>query len=98
MRRCAHCQPGQDEAVVQLTEMPRKLIENGLSHGAGADRVEVVSEQRQALATVHDEGAGLPPELGEAVFERLRKADPTSPGAGLDLAIVRRIVDRDLSD
>jgi two-component system, OmpR family, sensor histidine kinase TctE len=26
--------------------MPRKLIENGLSHGAGADRVEVVSEQR----------------------------------------------------
>ena len=44
--------------------------------------------------SVADQGPGLPPALGNAAFERYRKGDPASAGAGLGLAIVRRIVQR----
>jgi signal transduction histidine kinase len=48
-------------------------------------------DSARAVVEVADQGAGIPAELREAVFERFRKAVPTSPGAGLGLAIVREV-------
>jgi signal transduction histidine kinase len=75
--------------------MLRNLIENALGHGAGRITVRVaVGSAGSPELTVADEGRGIPPGFGEAVFERFRKIDPASPGAGLGLAIVRRVVER----
>jgi signal transduction histidine kinase len=40
---------------------------------------------------VADDGPGLPEALREIVFERFHKGTAASPGAGLGLAIVRRV-------
>jgi two-component system, OmpR family, sensor histidine kinase TctE len=90
-------------AVVSLPGRPdelrgavRNLLENALVHGDGAVRVSVREEPgegagRRAVIEVSDEGPGIAEELREEVFERFRKAAPSSPGAGLGLAIVRQV-------
>ncbi|MDY7524589.1 HAMP domain-containing sensor histidine kinase [Sphingomonas sp. 10B4] len=80
-----------------LRDMVRNLLENAIIHGRG--RIRLVGEVRsalgsgrQALITVSDEGPGVAPALGEAVFDRFRKGSPDSVGHGLGLAIVREVV------
>ena len=80
-----------------LRDAVRNLLENALVHGQGAVRVSVRQEpgdgtDRRVVVEVADEGQGIAEELRNAVFDRFRKAVPTSPGAGLGLAIVRQIV------
>ena len=82
--------------VDDLRDMVRNLLDNALVHGRGTVRlvgqVGVVRDGRQeAWITVSDEGPGVPAGLGEAVFDRFRKADPESMGHGLGLAIVREV-------
>jgi two-component system, OmpR family, sensor histidine kinase TctE len=91
-------------AVVSLPGRPDELrgalcnlMENALVHGEGAVRVSVREEPggdagRRVVVEVADQGPGIAEELREEVFERFRKAAPTSPGAGLGLAIVRQVV------
>jgi two-component system sensor histidine kinase TctE len=71
------------------------LLDNALVHGEGVVRATVCQhpdgDSARAVVEVADQGAGIPAELQEAVFERFRKAVPTSPGAGLGLAIVREV-------
>jgi signal transduction histidine kinase len=43
------------------------------------------------LIEVSDQGPGLPGALGEELFNRFRKGEAASPGAGLGLAIVRQV-------
>ena len=80
-----------------LRDMTRNLIENALIHGAGA--ITVAVEQRTELSgavavlTVTDEGLGPPAALRATVFERFRKGDSATPGAGLGLAIVRHVAE-----
>lgn len=78
-----------------LSDMIRNLLENALLHGRGAVQAEVTvgagSAVPEAVLTVVDEGAGVPAELREAMFERFQKGDASSPGAGLGLAIVREV-------
>ncbi len=40
---------------------------------------------------VDDDGTGIPPELADRLLERGERADPSSPGHGLGLAIVRSV-------
>lgn len=42
--------------------------------------------------SVTDTGIGIPDGLEELIFSRFRKVDPSTPGVGLGLYIVRRIV------
>ena len=91
-------------AVVSLPGRPdelrgalRNLMENALIHGGGAVRVSVREKpgdgtDRWAVVEVADQGPGIAEELRDAVFDRFRKAEPASPGAGLGLAIVRQVV------
>ena len=72
------------------------LVSNAIRHSGSPDVAVSVSRTARGFAiTVEDHGIGIPPEHAERVFERFHRVDPAraaeSGGAGLGLAIVRRI-------
>lgn len=69
------------------------VLENAFYHGQG-DVTVALSVHAQGLIrlTVADQGPGVPPERREAMFIRFGKASPGSQGAGLGLAIARKIL------
>lgn len=78
-------------------EAVSNLVENALRHSGSADiavSARRISADEVELA-VEDHGKGVPPEHAARIFERFHRADPAraaeSGGAGLGLAIVRRI-------
>ena len=72
------------------------LVANAVRH-AGTDdiRVSVACDDRQVRLVVEDHGVGIPPEHAARIFDRFHRVDPArsaeTGGAGLGLAIVRRI-------
>jgi two-component system sensor histidine kinase QseC len=77
----------------ELHDLLRNLVENALDHGMGRVVIGASQSGASAVLAVSDEGSGIAPELGAAAFDRFRKADAASPGAGLGLAIVRRVAE-----
>lgn len=78
-----------------LARVVRNLLDNAVRHAVG--RVEVTLAQAdQVVLTVADDGAGIPPDQAEAVFERFTRLDDArsrdAGGVGLGLAIVRAVV------
>ena len=79
-----------------VAEAVSNLVGNAIRH-SGSPKVEVscAATARGAEIAVEDHGVGIPPEHAERVFERFYRVDPAraaeSGGAGLGLAIVRRI-------
>ena len=79
-----------------VAEAVSNLVGNAVSH-SGSPKVEVAcaATAHGAEIAVEDHGVGIPPEHVERVFERFYRVDPAraaeSGGAGLGLAIVRRI-------
>jgi heavy metal sensor kinase len=75
------------------------LVDNAFRHSPdhGAVRVAAARENGWAVLSVADDGPGLSPAEQELVFERFWRADTSrsreSGGAGLGLAIVRRIAE-----
>ena len=72
------------------------LAENALRHsGSPTVRVSCGASGRAAWLAVADEGRGVPPAEAGRIFERFRRLDESrsadTGGAGLGLAIVRRI-------
>ena len=58
------------------------------------DLVSTGTEDGTATLTVEDDGPGIPPELGERVFDRfIRGAGTGTRGSGLGLAIVRAVAE-----
>jgi signal transduction histidine kinase len=77
---------------VRVEQAVANLIDNALRHGAGSVAVGARRVPGGVELTVEDEGAGVAPDEGEAVFARFargRSAD--GGGAGLGLAIVRAV-------
>ena len=72
------------------------LIGNAVRH-SGSDEiiVTVACDEKMARVVVEDHGVGIPPEHAARIFERFHRVDPAraaeTGGAGLGLAIVRRI-------
>ena len=72
------------------------LVENALRHsGSPAIRVSCGRSGKLARLVVEDAGRGVPADEAARIFERFHRVDPAraaeSGGAGLGLAIVRRI-------
>ncbi|WP_262412462.1 sensor histidine kinase [Actinacidiphila acidipaludis] len=82
---------GVPAAVVERMLVP--LLDNACRYAAREVRVECVSRPGGAEITVADDGPGVPPGIGAAVFEAGRRADPSDghDGAGLGLALARRL-------
>jgi signal transduction histidine kinase len=73
------------------------LIENGIKYTppGGQVRVAVLRQREHLLLRVTDSGPGIPVGDRQRVFDRFyRPAGQPEPGAGLGLAIVRRLGDR----
>ncbi|MCV6903721.1 MAG: sensor histidine kinase N-terminal domain-containing protein [Achromobacter xylosoxidans] len=82
---------------LMLREAFKNLIDNALRHGASADgHIDVRLERQDAgwRITVADQGPGIPAALAQSAFERFsRGPNPRTPGAGLGLSIIKRVVD-----
>jgi signal transduction histidine kinase len=79
-----------------LARVVRNLLENARQHGGPSVTVSLVEREGQAVLTVSDDGAGIPDDLRDRVFERFARADDarvrTGHSSGLGLAISREIV------
>ncbi|SEI81367.1 sensor histidine kinase [Achromobacter sp. NFACC18-2] len=82
---------------LMLREAFKNLIDNALRHGANdAGHIDVRLDRHDGgwRIMVSDQGPGIPPALANTAFERFaRGPDPRSPGAGLGLSIIKRVVD-----
>ena len=67
------------------------LIENALNHSPPGKAVRIRVTPNPSVE-VHDFGPGIPVQLREKIFERFWRGDSSKEGAGLGLAIVRRVM------
>lgn len=80
-----------------LTQMFANLAENALRHCPEGTLIQISTARRSGriLATVRDNGPGIPTEEREKVFQRLYRLDTSrsTSGSGLGLSLVRAIAD-----
>jgi signal transduction histidine kinase/ActR/RegA family two-component response regulator len=83
--------------LVRLTQIVDNLLSNALKFSPAGGQVDVwlKAEDGHAVLTVHDQGAGIPPELLDRVFDMFVQGDDslerTSGGLGLGLTLVREL-------
>ncbi|GAA1224447.1 two-component system sensor histidine kinase DraK [Kitasatospora nipponensis] len=75
-----------------VSQVLATLIENSLMHGAGTVTVRVRTSGSSAVVEVQDEGAGVPAELGNRVFERTVSGRNST---GIGLAVARDLAEAD---
>ncbi len=81
-----------------LEQVLRNLINNAIKHHPyewGKVHVSAEDQGNQYLFTVTDDGAGIPDEYAEKVFQMFQTLQPRDDreGSGMGLAIVKRIID-----
>jgi signal transduction histidine kinase len=82
-----------------LRSLVHNLVENAIKFSPARTTIElrVVDEGERVAIEVRDQGPGIPGEKLAAVFERFHRAESSDagrvPGAGLGLAIARRIAE-----
>jgi signal transduction histidine kinase len=69
------------------------LLQNALRHGNGRVVVHGSRDNGSAIVEVSDEGAGIPLERADEVFEPFARWSSRSDSTGLGLPISRRIVE-----
>jgi signal transduction histidine kinase len=83
-----------EERVLQIG---RALAGNALVHTASGTQVTIRVERRfdRAVLAVEDNGAGIPPEHQERIFDRFYRIEgDVASGSGLGLAIARELAGR----
>jgi signal transduction histidine kinase len=98
--------PVRVEAQLVVTQLDgpkvERIVENLLVNAArhtppdSTIWVRVTPEEQGVLITVEDEGAGVPAELREKIFEPFRQGPGTpahSPGVGIGLSLVARFAE-----
>jgi signal transduction histidine kinase len=80
----------------QLIQALLHMLTNGFlaSTSGGTVRLELVREGNEAVALVSDEGAGIPPEQAEQVFELFETTRLDQHGSGIGLAAAQAIARR----
>jgi signal transduction histidine kinase len=82
----------------QLQRVVANVLDNAQRHADSAIIVELRTSDGLVELTVSDDGPGVPHELRERVFDRFARVDQARDrahgGAGLGLAIARRIVEK----
>jgi len=86
--------------VDELTRLVGHLLDNAARHGRSAVSISLVAVPGSLITVlaVDDDGPGIPPDQRDAVFERFGRLEEgrsrDGGGAGLGLAVVRRIAER----
>ena len=79
-----------------LRRIVSNLIDNAVKYGQAA-HLSLEADPKMVLLTVDDEGAGIPAELREELFEPFVRLETSrnrrTGGAGLGLAIVRNLIE-----
>lgn len=87
--RACELAAGVDAEVVERILSP--LLDNAARYAKATIRLAVSDGESGVAISVSDDGPGVPAELGEAVFEPGRRGDDGHQGAGLGLALARRL-------
>jgi signal transduction histidine kinase len=74
-----------------LRRLIRNLLDNAKEHGRPPIKVSVQRKGHEAVLTVIDQGEGVPEAKREEVFTPFHQLGSNGKGAGLGLALVRRI-------
>jgi len=81
----------------ELTSVVRNLLDNGARHATSTVAATVQEEGPWVVLTVTDDGAGIPPDRRDQVFERFARLQEgrarDEGGTGLGLALTKRIVE-----
>jgi len=93
----AECETRADADRVQQVLL--NLVDNAIKHGPAAGLVRITADRNDAgrvRIAVQSDGAGIPPEARDRIFERFYRLDRArsreAGGTGLGLAIVKHIV------
>jgi signal transduction histidine kinase len=80
-----------------LERVVANLLENASLHAETSIAIELREDDGHAELVVADDGPGVPPEQREVIFDRFARLDVArsrrTGGAGLGLAITRRIIE-----
>lgn len=88
-----------DADAVRLAQVVSNLVDNAVKYtpDAGHINVAVTADGREAVIVVQDDGAGIPPELVDSIFEPFvqlsQSRHATRGGMGLGLSLVRRLTE-----
>ncbi len=77
-----------------LRRLLRNLLENAMKHGKPPVRIGIARGARAVEISVTDAGRGVPEGERERIFEPFARGAGATQGAGLGLALVRRIARR----
>jgi signal transduction histidine kinase len=82
----------------RLCQVWQNLVENAIKYGSDSSmpRIELGIRQMDAetVFSVRDNGIGIDDQYATKIFGIFEKLDPKSPGAGLGLSMVQRIVEK----
>ena len=83
-----------------LNQIWTNLIDNAIDAVGEAGEVAITAGPRLDFVIVHivDNGPGIPPDLGEQIFDPFVTTKPVGQGTGLGLDIARRLVRRNDGD
>ncbi len=88
-----------DADVARLTQVIGNLLQNAAKYTNAHGKIQIrVRRQRDdALVGIRDNGAGIPPQMLDQIFEMFRQVDQTLDrahgGLGLGLTLVKRLVE-----
>ncbi len=84
---------------VRLTQILSNILHNAIKYTSPGGRVEVAlrTEERQAVASIRDNGMGIPAEKLEHIFEPFAQLDTSyqhgDGGLGIGLTLAKRLVE-----